>query len=98
MTKAGSRLLEAAREAVAIARGEADPSTYRVHVPPAIDVRGIRKELGLSQEQFSARYGFGLARLRDWEQGRSAPESAVRAYLLVIQKEHEAVDRALHAA
>lgn len=29
----GQGLIEAAREALAIARGEADPSTYRVSVP-----------------------------------------------------------------
>jgi putative transcriptional regulator len=98
MTKAGSRILEGAHEALAIARGEADPSTYRVHVPPEINVRAIRKQLGLKQDEFAARYGFGLARLRDWEQGRSRPDSLARAYLIVIQRDHEAVDRALRAA
>lgn len=98
MTKAGSRILEGAREALAIARGEADPSTYVVHLPEVIDVRAIRRKLGLKQEEFAARYNFGLARLRDWEQGRSAPDSAVRAYLKVIEKEPEAVDRALRTA
>jgi hypothetical protein len=33
MTKLGKRLIKAAAEAIAIARGEADPSTYRVHLP-----------------------------------------------------------------
>lgn len=82
----------------AIAFSEGDESRGVVHVPETINVRSIRKGLGLSQEQFALRYGFGLARLRDWEQGRSAPDSAVRAYLRVIQLEHEAVDRALGAA
>ena len=31
MSKLGKRLIQAAREGVAIARGELDPSTYRVH-------------------------------------------------------------------
>lgn len=95
MTKSGSKLLAAAHEALAIARGEADPSTYIVHTFEPIDVRRIRKSLGLSQEKFAERYRFGVARLRDWEQGRSTPDSAARAYLRVIEKEHEAVDRAL---
>jgi putative transcriptional regulator len=95
MTKAGSRLLAAAHEALAIARGEADPVSYVVHNTKSVDVRRIRKSLGLSQEKFAERYRLGLARLRDWEQGRSAPDSAARAYLRVIEKEHEAVDRAL---
>jgi hypothetical protein len=33
MSKAGKSLVEAAKQAVAISRGEADPSTFRVHVP-----------------------------------------------------------------
>jgi putative transcriptional regulator len=50
----------------------------------------------MTQETFALR--FGLARVRDWEQGRSAPNGAVRAYLKVIQNEPEAVERALRAA
>ena len=97
MTRVGSRILQGAREALAIAKGEADPSTYVVHIPAEIDVRSIRKSLHLKQDEFATRYGFGIASVRDWEQGRSRPTGAVRAYLLVIQREHEAVDRALHA-
>jgi len=33
--------------------------------------------------------------VRDWEQGRSQPDSAARAYLMVIEREPEAVERAL---
>ena len=94
MTKAGERLIQAAKEVVAIARGEADPSTYRIHFPD-IDVRAIRKRKGMTQAQFAMRYQLSVARLRDWEQGRSRPDSAVRAYLMVIAKEPDAVDRAL---
>lgn len=36
MSKAGERLIEAAKQAVAISRGEADPSTFRVHVPDGV--------------------------------------------------------------
>ena len=80
-------------DAIAYAKG--DDSRGVVHAPASIDVRGIRKQLHLNQEQFAARYGVGLGRLRDWEQGRSRPDSLARAYLLVIQRNHEAVDKAL---
>ena len=40
-------------------------------------------------------YNLTIARVRDWEQGRSVPDSAARAYLTVIEKEPEAVKRAL---
>ena len=35
----GERLIRAAREARAIARGEADPSTYRIYIPPDVDAQ-----------------------------------------------------------
>lgn len=98
MTKAGERLIESAKEALAFARGEADENEYRIHVPSDIDVKALRKKLKLSQADFASRYGFGLARLKDWEQGRSRPDGAVRAYLLVIAREPDAVKRALEAA
>ena len=98
MSKLGKKLIAAAREGVAIARGKADPATYRVHVPAGIDVKAMRRKMGMTQESFALRYGLTLSRLRDWEQGRSAPDGAVRAYLKVIEKEPEAVERALTAA
>jgi putative transcriptional regulator len=49
MSKLGRRLIASAKEARAIARGKADPATYRVHVPARVDVASIRKRAGLSQ-------------------------------------------------
>lgn len=95
MTKLGKRLIAAAKEARAIARGEADPATYNIYIPTKIDVKAMRREMHLSQEQFAHRFGFSPARIRDWEQGRSRPDGAVRAYLLVIKRERRAVERAL---
>jgi putative transcriptional regulator len=98
MSKLGKRLIAAAKEGRAIARGKANPASYRIHVPAEIDVRRLRRKLGLSQNEFAQRYGFTPARIRDWEQGRSHPDGAVRAYLLVIQRDPNAVERALSAA
>lgn len=83
-------------EAVAIAKGEMEPA--RIYVPASIDVRSTRKRLGLTQGQFADQFGFSLGAVRDWEQGRATPEGATRAFLLVIEREPEAVERALRAA
>src|ERR1043166_2727652 len=64
MSKLGKRLIASAKEARAIARGEADPATYRVHVPPRVDVAAIRKRAGLSQNAFAAKFGIAPATLR----------------------------------
>ena len=50
----------------------------------AREVRRIREAAGLSQPQFAERYRLGLSRLRDWEQGRFAPDFAAMAFLQLI--------------
>lgn len=60
--------------------------------------RIIRRALGLSQEDFAARYHIPLGTLRDWEQGRVEPDQAARAYLTVIAREPETVRDALMSA
>lgn len=82
-------------EAISIAKGEANSRTFRAHVPKSVDVRALRRKLGVTQEVFSVRYGFTVARVRDWEQGRSSPGEAERAYLKVIEKKPEEVQAAL---
>ena len=97
MSKAGSRILSSVRAARAFARGEGNAG-FVLHVPDSVDVRAIRAGLGLSQEAFAKRFGFGLAAVRDWEQRRRTPEQAARVLLLVIAHEPAAIDRALAAA
>lgn len=58
-------------------------------------VKIIRRALGISQEDFAARYHIPLGTLRDWEQGRVVPDQAARAYLTVIARDPEAVSKAL---
>ncbi len=48
MSKIGSRFVQAAKEAAAIARGEMAPA--RVYMPADIDVKAIRQKLELGQE------------------------------------------------
>ena len=95
MSKAGKRLIGAAEEALGFAQGKGGPAGYRVHPPSDVDVRELRKRLGLTQQEFAAEFGFGLARVRDWEQGRSQPDGALRSYLKVIERDPKLVRRAL---
>ena len=77
-------------------RGRSD-ATYRVHVPAEVDVKAIRQKLGMSQAAFAASFGFALDAVQNWEQGRRRPEGAARAFLKVIDREPDAVRRALAA-
>lgn len=58
-------------------------------------VRRVRARTGLSQLRFAQRYRISVGRLRDLEQGRTRADSALLAYLAVIEREPEAVNRAL---
>jgi putative transcriptional regulator len=80
---------------VAHMKGEIDLPVRTVRVVPDVDVRAIREEQGLTREQFAERYGLQVRAIQEWEQGRRKPESAVRAYMLVIQRQPAAVQRAL---
>src|ERR1700678_1370398 len=60
-------------------------------------VRTSRRALGLTQEEFAARYHIPLGTLRDWEQGRTEPDQPTRAYLTLIARDPEHVDRVLNS-
>jgi putative transcriptional regulator len=98
MSKIGESMMRGLEQALAIANGTAKKGTYVVHIPPEIDVRAIRRRLGLTQQQFAVRFGFNINTLRHWEQGRRVPEGPTRAYLLVIDREPKAVQKALRIA
>ena len=58
-------------------------------------VKTLRRALALTQDEFAARYHIPLGTLRDWEQGRSEPDQPAKAYLTVIARDPEGVERAL---
>jgi putative transcriptional regulator len=81
--------------AVAFVGEGVEEGLYAVRIPEEIDVRAIRVRLGLTQQEFAISFGFSVNTVRHWEQGRRAPEGPARAYLLVIDREPEAVRKAL---
>jgi putative transcriptional regulator len=60
-------------------------------------VRDARKSANLSQPQFAETFHFSLGRLRDLEQGRTKPDSAIMAYLKLIARDPDGVKRSLGA-
>jgi putative transcriptional regulator len=69
-----------------------------VHVPETVDVAAIRKRQNLSQEKFARKYGIAPGTWRDWEQGVRDVPAIARAFLTVIDKEPDAVLRALRGS
>jgi putative transcriptional regulator len=101
LTAAERRRLERMTDAdiTAAANGDADnkPLTRDElgKVRSARLVRQARKRSGLSQAAFARTYHINVARLRDLEQGRTQADSALLAYLTVIERDPDAVRRAL---
>lgn len=91
--KVFDQIAEGLQEALAVARGDAEP--YKLHVPAEIDVKAIRGKTGLSQKDFASTFAFGFDQLKQWEQGRSRPVQAMRAYLLLINSKPVEMVKAL---
>ena len=84
MNKFSKDLIKSLSEAADHAEGRA--SSARVHVVEVPDVRAIRRQLRMSQQEFARVYRIPLATLKNWEQGRRQPDAPAAAYLQVIAK------------
>ena len=92
-------MTEAEISAAAAADPDARPMTdaeWRA-APKVPRARTVRRALGLTQEEFAARFLIPIGTLRDWEQGRVEPDQAAQAYLRAIAGDAVAVQRALEA-
>jgi len=82
-------LLESVREGGAILRGEREATrSFALEEP---EVGAIRKEYGLSQEQFASLLGISVRTLQNWEQGRRKPHGPAKVLLRVAARHPEAV-------
>jgi putative transcriptional regulator len=92
-TRAGRSVVAAAREALAHLKGEAsDVRETRVWV---VDVKEIRRDLEMSQQEFAAAYGIPLRTVQSWEQGARQPDATARSYLRTIASLPKQVRNAL---
>ena len=96
MSKIGESLLRGAEEALQYAKGHHKGAKKTiVHIPSHVDVKAIRKKLHMTREVFATEFGFNMRTLEKWEQGVRNPEGPTRAYLLVINNDPKAVQKAL---
>ena len=92
-TNLADELIDSLGEALAHAQGEA--SGVRTNTVDIPQVQRIRKELGLSQARFARLLGVSTSGLRKWEQGDRTPRGASATLLRIMEREPEAVTRAL---
>ena len=92
-TNAFDNIKEGLLEAIAHAEGRAPH--VRVQQPRAVDVKALRAKVGMTQEQFAARFGFSTATLRHWERGDRQPQGASLVLLNLISRDPDGVMAAL---
>jgi putative transcriptional regulator len=92
----GREVSSALREVLAHVRGDAPLPIEQV--PPDLDVRELRRRLGMTRTEFARRFGLDGRAVQDWEQGRRRPDRAARVLLAVIDHDPGVVERALKAA
>jgi DNA-binding transcriptional regulator YiaG len=73
------------------------PETLKQYEFRPVDVKAIRERFGMSQSQMALFLMISLRTWQKWEQGKRKPGGAAHTLLRVMQKEPEAVRRALHA-
>ena len=57
----------------------------------AAEVKQLRKDLGLTQDQFAEAYRLSIDTVRGWEQGRRAPDGPAQTLLSLILHDPKAI-------
>ena len=91
----GREIETALGEVLAHVRGETELSCRIVDDPAAGRIVALRKRFRLSRQEFADRFGLDARALQEWEQGRRVPDRAARVLLTVIDRNPEAVVKAL---
>jgi DNA-binding transcriptional regulator YiaG len=73
------------------------PDTLRRHTFMPVDIRKARENFEMSQSQMAVFLNVSVRTLQNWEQGRRGPTGPAQTLLRIMQKEPEAVKRALHS-
>ena len=94
-TDLGRQVEAALGEVLAHVRGETSLPCRIVDDPAAKRIVALRKRMKLSRQRFADRFGLDARAVQDWEQGRRVPDRAARVLLTVIDRDPEAVVRAL---
>lgn len=95
MSDFGNDLIQSMQEALGHARGEANGTVEHRVVADAPDPRYVRTQLKLTQDQMARVMGLSVSGYRKWEQGQRQPGGAAATLLQVMEREPEAVRRAL---
>lgn len=79
-----NELIESMQQAIAIRRGEREPASVTSY--PVPDVKAIRANAGLKQDEFARAVGVSPSLVQSWEQNKRIPNGASLKMLRVIEK------------
>ncbi len=94
-TELGREIETALGEILAHVRGETELPCRIVDDAAAGRIVALRKRFRLSRQKFADRFGLDARALQEWEQGRRVPDRAARVLLTVMDRNPEAVVKAL---
>ena len=93
MSEIFSSIKKGLEEAVAFSEGKCPEAV--VHEFSPVDVKNIRAKMGMSQNEFASAFGISVSTLRHWERGDRVPRGPALVLLNIVEKEPEAVLKAL---
>ena len=87
-------LVQGMKEAVAINKGELNPSRVTVLTP--LDIKSVREKTNKNQIDFARMLGINVGTLRNWEQGRRKPDGAAITLLRLVNANPTFVKQTLY--
>lgn len=96
-SRVGDDLVEAFQEMAAYLRGEVEAESYEVpdDIITPERVKAIRRKVAASTKEFEQQFRISARTMESYEQGRRRPDAAMQTLLRVIEREPDAVRRAL---
>jgi putative transcriptional regulator len=98
-SRVGSDLVEAFQEMAAYMRGDVEAESYELDedILTPVRIKKIRQKVASSTREFEQRFHVPARTMEAYEQGRRHPNAAMATLLRVIDREPDAVRRALSA-
>lgn len=93
MSKEFDSIKQGLDEALAFSKAKIGKAV--VHEFSPVDVKNIRANVGMSQNEFASAFGISVSTLRHWERGDRTPQGPALVLLNVVSKEPKAVLKAL---
>ena len=93
MSKAFDSIKQGLDEALDFSKGKKGKAVVHKFTP--VDVKNIRAQVGMSQNEFASAFGISVSTLRHWERGDRTPHGPALVLLNVVAKEPKAVLKAL---